>query len=86
MVAQVDQAPGADPVPLGIGTAQDMRLEGRLLALAQPLGPAAARPVVQALGTFGVEAQDGIAQGLPFHSGQPRRFSPRHAVERVGQR
>lgn len=63
-----------------------MRLEGCLLSLAQPFGPAAPRPVVQALGTFGVEAQDGVVQRLPLHSGQPRRFSPRHAVERIGQR
>ena len=46
MVAQIHETPCADTVPLGIGPAQDMRLQRSLLTLAQSLRPAWTRPVV----------------------------------------
>jgi hypothetical protein len=85
MVAQIHETPCADPVPLGIGPAQDMSLQRSLLPLAQSLGPAWTRPVVQAFGPFGIEAQNGVAQSLPFHAGQPSRLGAGHALQRTGQ-
>ena len=85
MVAQIHETPCADPVPLGIGPAQDMRLQRSLLTLAQSLGPARTRPVVQAFGPFGIEAQNGVAQSLPFHAGQPSRLGAGLALQRTGQ-
>ncbi len=61
-----------------------MRLERGLLSLAQPLGPALTRLVMEALGSLGVEAQHGIVQRLALHPGQARRLGTRHTFERVG--
>jgi acetyl-CoA acetyltransferase len=84
VLAQVHQAKGADAVPLRPGTAQDVSLEGGLLAVAQPLGATRTRLVVEALRSLGIEAQHRIAQRLALHPGQPSRFGPGHALERSG--
>ena len=83
VLADVHQTPRADPVLLRPGTAQDVRLERCLLSLAQPLGPAGTRPVVEALGSLGVEAQHGIVQRLTLHPGQTCGLGAGHAFERV---
>ena len=84
VLAQIHQTPGADPVPLRPGTAQDVRLERGLLSLAQPLGAPRTRLVVKALGSLGVEAQHGIVQRLALHPGQAGGLGAGHAFERVG--
>src|SRR5215218_7664425 len=84
VLAQVPQAKGADAVPLGPGTAQDVSLEGGLLAATQPLGATRARLIVEALRSLGIEAQHRIAQRLALHPGEPGRLSPRYALERIG--
>ena len=83
VLAQVHQTPGADPIPLRPGTAQDVRLERGLLSLVQPLGPTWTRSIVEALGSLGVEAQHGIVQGLALHPGQACGLGAGHAFKRV---
>ena len=83
MIADVDEPPGTDPIAVGIRTAQHPGFERCLLAVAQPFRPARARPVVQIVRPFGIVADHRVAQRLPLHPGQPRRFRPRHALQRV---
>src|SRR5215218_1087500 len=84
VLAQVHQAKGTDAVPLGPGTAQDVSLEGGLLAATQPLGATPARLIVEALRSLGIETQHRIAQRLTLHPDQAGRFGPGHAFERIG--
>jgi hypothetical protein len=86
MLAQVHQTPRADPIPFRSGAAQDVRLERGLLSLAQLLGPAGTRLIVEALGSLGVEALHRIVQRLALHPSQARRFGAGHTFERVGNR
>jgi hypothetical protein len=84
-VAEVTGTPGDAAVLFQVRAAQDKRLERSLLALVQGTGTAGSRPVPQALDTLLVVAVDPIAKRLPGHSGEPRCFLSRQAVERVGQ-
>jgi hypothetical protein len=41
---------------------------------------------MQAVRSLGIEALDGIVQGLTLHAGQPRRLGPGHTLKRIGNR
>ena len=86
IVTQIDQAPGADPIALGLRPAQDMGLERGLLTRAELFRATGPGPVMQTIRSLGIEALDGIVQGLTLHASQPRRLGPGHALERIGNR
>ena len=67
-------------------SAQDVRLEGRLLTRTELLRAVRARPVMQTVRSLSIEALKGIVQGLALHSGQSRRLGPRHALQGIGNR
>ncbi len=84
VLTEVHQTPGTHASPLGIRPAQDVRLERGLLPFAQPLGPARARSIVEALGSLSVEPQHGITQGLALHPSQACGLGACHALKCVG--
>ncbi|EIM30276.1 hypothetical protein MicloDRAFT_00010810 [Microvirga lotononidis] len=78
--------PGAHPIVLGLRPVQDMGLESGLLTRAKLLRATGPRAVMQTVRSLGIEALDGIVQGLALYPGQPRRLGPGHALERIGDR
>ena len=86
MRADVDQPPGAHPVPLGIGAAQHPGLERRLLPGRQCLRPTRTGPIVQARRPLGIVPDHGIPERLPLHPGQPCRLSARQTFKCIGDR
>jgi hypothetical protein len=86
MGADVDQAPSADPVPLGVGPAQHPGLERGLLPGRQRLRPARAGPVVQPGRSLGVVADHRVAERLALHPRKPGGLGTREAVERMSNR
>jgi len=84
VLAQIDQTPGAHPIALGFGSAQDVGLERCLPAGAELFRATGSGPVVQTVRSLSIEALDGIVQGLALHAGQPGRLGPGHALERIG--
>src|SRR4051794_33911089 len=68
MLAQVDQTPGAHPIALGLRPVQDGGLERGLLTRAELLRAAGPGPVMQTVRSLGLEALDGIVQGLTLHA------------------
>jgi hypothetical protein len=83
--AQILGPPAAHAVALGVGPAQNQRLERRQLAVVEPGRTAALGAVAQPGDALGVEADDPVAQGLAVHPRRPRRLLAAHPVERVGQ-
>src|SRR3954454_7380216 len=84
VLTKIHQTPRADSSPLGIRPAQDVRLERSLLSFAQPLGPARARSIVEAVRSLSIEAQHRIVQRLAFHPSQACGLSTGHALKCVG--
>lgn len=82
--AQVGPCPGAHPVAVGIGAAQDDRRQGRFFGFRQAPGRAALGPIVQPRQTFGVVAHHRVAQGLALHAGKTGGVCPAQAIQRVG--
>jgi len=82
--AQIGQRPSAGLTPVGIRPAQDAIDQNSLLGLAQPLRPVTLGPIHEPGDPFGVEALDGVAQGLALDAGCARGLSPAHALHRVG--
>jgi hypothetical protein len=86
MLAQVDQTPGAHPIALGLRPVQDVGPERGLLPRAELLRAAGPGPVMQTIRSLGIEALDGIVQGLTLHASQPCRLGPGHPLKRIGNR
>ena len=86
MLAQVDQAPGAHPIALGLRPLQDVGFQRGLLTRAEVFRAAGAGAVMQTVRSLSIEALDGIVQGLTLHASQPRGLGPGHALERIGDR
>ena len=84
MLAQINQTPGTDPIALGLRPVQNVGLERRLLTRAELLRPTGTRAVMQTVRSLGIEALDGIVQGLTLHTGQPSGFGPGHAFQGIG--
>ena len=64
MRAQVDQAPGAHPIALGLRPLQDVGFQRGLLTRAELFRAAGAGAVMQIVRSLSIEALDGIVQGL----------------------
>jgi hypothetical protein len=73
-------------VALGVGPAQNQRLEGRQLALVEPPRAAALGAVAQSGDALSIEADHPVAQGLAVHPRLARRLLVAHAAQRVGER
>jgi hypothetical protein len=67
--AQISQAPGADPIARRLRSAQDVRLQCRLLIKGELLRVTESQSVVETARFFGTGALRRTMQGLALHAG-----------------
>jgi hypothetical protein len=82
--AEIDQSPSTNPVPLRVGSFQDRRHEGGLLAVGETLTGTRASPIVQTGQAFRVVPDYRVPQRLTLHAGEPSGLRPAHPFQRVG--
>jgi len=78
--------PGAYAIDLRIRATVDGIGQDGLLRFRQPFRPMAFRPIEQPCKSLSVVAQDGVAQRLTLHPGEPRRLGPAQPIQSVRDR